>query len=343
VDNRHIDTDVIIVGGGPAGSAAAIGCATRGLRVMLFERDRFARERPGETLHPGAEPLLRQLGIADDLPSVVGARHKGIWIEWGGPRRFEAFGGDGDGPWSGLQVWRGALDALLLRRAQEAGAVVRQPCAVTGALLHDGAIGGVTTAAGPVTAAVVIDATGRTRWLGRALTVANTRRSPRLVARYGYATGCCPMRDDAPALVGDASGWTWTAMVRPHTYQWTRVCFGRSQLNPDWMPDELRGLTPVSRSRGADVTWRLATQVASPGWFMVGDAAALLDPTSSRGVLKAIMSGMMAAHLAAAVIGGKVPAAAAADAYGNWVAEWFAVDAARLAQFYQGLGVAGFG
>jgi flavin-dependent dehydrogenase len=306
----------------------------RGLRVALFERDRFSRERPGETLHPGVEPLFQQLGIADRLSSVVGARHQGIWIEWGGPRRFESFGGDPSSPWSGFQVWRTEFDALLLQRAREVGVAVHQPCAITGPLLRDGKLCGVTTGSGPVTASIVIDATGRTRWLGRALGVASPPRSPRLVARYGYAEGSCPARDDAPALIGDSSGWTWTAMVRPQTYQWTRVCFDRAQPDPDWMPEELRS---------AGVTWRLATPVAQPGWFMVGDAAALLDPTSSRGVLKAIMSGMMAAHLAAPVIAGTVPAEAAAEAYGNWVADWFALDATRLAQFYRGLGVAGFG
>jgi hypothetical protein len=55
-------------------------CATRGKRAVLIERDLFARERPGETLHPGVEPLLTQLGIAERLPGVVGARHDGIWI-----------------------------------------------------------------------------------------------------------------------------------------------------------------------------------------------------------------------------------------------------------------------
>jgi 2-polyprenyl-6-methoxyphenol hydroxylase-like FAD-dependent oxidoreductase len=74
----HIDADVAVVGGGPGGAATAIACATRGKRVVLIERDLFARERPGETLHPGVEPLLKQLGMADRLRSVVGARHDGI-------------------------------------------------------------------------------------------------------------------------------------------------------------------------------------------------------------------------------------------------------------------------
>ena len=132
MENRPVDADVLVVGGGPAGAAAAIACALRGHRVLLCEREPGGRERPGETLHPGVEPLLAQLGVADRWASVVGARHSGIWIEWGGPRRFEAFGGDASGPWSGFQVWRADFDALLLARAGEAGVDVRQPCAVTG-------------------------------------------------------------------------------------------------------------------------------------------------------------------------------------------------------------------
>ena len=127
-----LDADVVVVGGGPAGTAAAIACATRGLRVVLCERAPSGRDRPGETLHPGIEPLFAQLGIADRLSPIIGARHTGIWIEWGGPRRFEPFGADAAGPWQGIQVWRADLDRLLLTRAQELGVGVRQPLAVTG-------------------------------------------------------------------------------------------------------------------------------------------------------------------------------------------------------------------
>ncbi len=339
---RHHDTDVAVVGGGPAGSAAAIACAERGLRVVLFERDSFARERPGETLHPGIEPLLAQLGVADRMAPVTGARHTGIWIEWGGPRRFEAFGSDDSGPWTGFQAWRADFDALLLERAREAGVDVRQPSAVTGTIDGPGGLAGVTTAEGPVPARIVVDATGRSRWFGRALGIASAPRSPPFFASYGYAEGACPARNDAPLLVGDAAGWTWTALVRPDTYQWTRLAFDGTQQARDWMPDEFRGLKPLGPSRGADVTWRIADTVAGPGWFMVGDAAAILDPTSSHGVLRAIVSGMTAGHLIAAVLHDAVPAAETAVAYHDWFAGWFNTDAARLSQFYRDLKVPGF-
>lgn len=342
MDQGRLDADVVVVGGGPAGSAAAIACASRGLRVLLLERDAFARDRPGETLHPGVEPLLAQLGVAGKLERVTGARHEGIWIEWGGPRRFEPYGADPDGPWSGFQVSRSAFDDLLLGRARALGAEIRQPCTVVAPLVGEENVQGVLTSDGPVVARVVVDATGRSRWLGRALGVESPARSPRLIARYGYVEGACPARDAAPALVGDREGWTWTARVGHRKYQWTRLDFGR-RPDADWLPDEFRGLTPLVRSRGADVTWRMADQVARPGWFMVGDAAALLDPTSSHGVLKALMTGMMAGHLIAGVLHGKAPAAEAAQAYHAWIAGWYEADIRKLREFYGLLGGAPFG
>lgn len=339
MEARPVDADVLIAGGGPAGSAAAIVCAERGLRVVLCERDAFTRERPGETLHPGVEPLLAQLGVAERLADVVGGRHPGLWIEWSGPRRFETFGADSDGPWRGFQAWRADFDALLLTRARELGAEIRQPCAI-GVLREQDAVRSIVeTSRGPVAARLLIDATGRTRWLSRALGIASPPRSLPLHARYGYAEGACPSRDEAPLLVADEAGWTWTAMLRPGLYQWTRLAFDGTQADADWLPEEFRALEPRGASRGADVTWRLAERVAGPGWFVAGDAAALLDPASSHGVLRAIMSGMMAAHLADAVLHGKAPSDESAAVYQRWLAEWFEADAAALARFYSELGV----
>jgi flavin-dependent dehydrogenase len=337
MDARHFDADVAVVGAGPAGSAAAIACASRGLSVLLLERSAFAHERPGETLHPGVEPLFAQLGIAERLAEVTGARHEGVWIEWGSPRRFEPYGNDGRGPWNGLQVSRADFDALLVTRARELGAEIRRHCTVIAPLVKESKLHGVMTSEGPVVARMVVDASGRSRWLGRALGVESPARSPRLIVRYGYVEGDCPMRDAAPALVGDEKGWTWTARVHYRKYHWTRLEFGRLP-DADWLPDEFRELTPLARSRGADVTWRMASDVARPGWFMVGDAAAMLDPTSSRGVLKALMTSMMAGHLIASVLHGKAPADEAAQAYHAWVADGFEEDIRNLSAFYRMLG-----
>jgi flavin-dependent dehydrogenase len=308
----------------------------RGLRVVLYEREPGTRDRPGETLHPGVEPLLSQLGVGDRLASVTGIRHRGIWIEWGGPRRFEAFGVDAGNPWEGFQVWRADFDAMLLDRARELGVTVRAGCAALSPRMQDGVVSGVVGAEGEIAARIVVDATGAARWLGRALRIAARPRSPQFVARYGYVEGDCPARNDAPLLVGDPSGWTWTARVRPDVYQWTRVRFGKTDAGAG-PPPEFAGLTRLGPVRGADVTWRLAERTAGSGWFMVGDAAAVLDPTSSHGVLKGLMTGMMAGHLSAASLSGKAPPAEIAAAYHDWIARWFAADSSQLQAFYRKL------
>jgi flavin-dependent dehydrogenase len=347
VDAR-IDTDVAIIGGGPAGSATAITCAARGLRVHLFEHATFAGagfadDRPGETLHPGVEPVLAQLGVADDLDAVVGARHDGIWIDWGGVRRFQSFGSDANGPWRGFQVSRAAFDTMLLDRARALGATIVQPCRALGLRFEGERVTGILTEIGELSARFVVDATGRSHWVARRLQINQPARSPRLIARYGYARGSCPRRDAAPALVGDRNGWVWTARVGPSLYQWIRVTAIDERPDAAWLPDELGGLEPLGPSRGADVTWRIADRVTSSGWFMVGDAAAVLDPTSSHGVLKAMLSGIAAAHLIDGVIAGTLPPTSAAATYQSWLNGWFANDAAHLSAFYRDIGMRGFG
>ena len=337
----RLDTDVIIAGGGPAGAATAIACAQRGLRVCLFERAVFSGHRPGETLHPGIEPLLRQLGLADRFQATVGARHSGIWLSWGGRKQFQPYGTDQDSGWQGFQVSRTAFDQLLLDYAHEQGVEVCQPCGIDRVQLAQENEVRVLTGAGPFSARIIVDATGRASWLSRRLGIARHARSPRLIARYGYAAGSCYGRYELPELVGDSKGWIWTAMVQPGLYHWTYVAADGSRPHPSWVPVDLRGLTPVGPPKGADVTWRMASHPAHPAWFIVGDAACLLDPLSSKGVLRAMMSGIAAGDLIANVLNGHIPAKAAANMYQHWLSEWFAQEAMHLARFYQQLGIAG--
>lgn len=340
MEARHLHTDVLIVGGGPAGSAAAISCATRGLSVVVVERDAAAGEKPGDSLHPGIEPLLGQLGLPGGCGEAVGARHRGIWIRWAGPARFEPFGRDEAGPWLGYQVRRAAFDAMLLERARESGATVRRPCRARELVRERDGTWHAATTAGTVRCRIVIDASGGARWLERKRGLRATGRSPRLSARYGYARGSCPERDDAPWLESSPVGWLWTARVGEGLYGWVRVAVGAEPERRQ--PVIMTGLEPTGPARGADVSWRICDDSAGPGWFVAGDAAARLDPLSSHGILKALMSGMMAGHLSASILSGTAAAPDAEAHYRGWLAAGFATDAGTLAGHYGRLGLTGF-
>jgi 2-polyprenyl-6-methoxyphenol hydroxylase-like FAD-dependent oxidoreductase len=80
------ETDLVIVGGGPAGAAAAIAARSYALRVVVLERDVAPRIRPGEAAHPGIEPLLRRLGVMDAVQTADFLRYEGHWSPGAGSR-----------------------------------------------------------------------------------------------------------------------------------------------------------------------------------------------------------------------------------------------------------------
>jgi flavin-dependent dehydrogenase len=244
------------------------------------------------------------------------------------------FGRDEMGPWRGFQAPRVDLDGLLIRRAREVGARVLRPCSARGVLVEHGTLVGVQTSLGVVRARTTIDASGAQGWLARCLGLSLLRRSRPLVARYGYGRGTCPRLDHAPEITSDEDGWTWSARVRPMVYAWTRLDVRPRRRPGSWVPPDLCRLRPLGRPRGADVTWRVAAEPAGPGYLLAGDAAAVLDPASSHGVLKALMSGVAAAHAAASEHASTDRGGASAR-YAAWLCGWFENDAQNLARHYR--------
>ncbi|MGE0442649.1 MAG: NAD(P)/FAD-dependent oxidoreductase [Gemmatimonadales bacterium] len=334
---RTRGTDVVIVGGGPAGSAAAIAAARAGARVILLERHATPRDRPGETLHPGIEPLLRWLGADDLLAEATVARHEGHWVRGAGRRRFLRFGRDASGPWLGFQAWRRTFDAGLRRRAADLGVEVRTGTAVAGILRDGGRVLGVATEGGEeLPAAVTIDAAGGGHWIARQLGLGVTRLSPRLIATFGYTAPApaAPARrlPREPELSADAGGWTWIAPLGAKGWHWSRLALDGRRAERGWQPARLAGLTPVGPSRGADVTWRMVPAAGGPGWLAAGDAGAVLDPASSHGVLRALLSGAQAGVLAATA--GSTDARERFGAYDAWFRQGVTRDAETLRASY---------
>ena len=193
---------------------------------------------------------------------------------------------------------------------------------------------GVETTQGILRSAVVVDAAGGNHWGARHMGLSIQYHAPRLTAYYGYVAGNCPARDKAPAIAADEQGWTWTAKVRHQLYQWTRLSFVEPPPR-HWVPPEFAGLTIHQPMRGADVTWRRVSQPAGEGYFLVGDAAMVLDPTSSHGVLRALMSGMMAGNLIANGLEDNRIEQQAIEHYCEWIAQWFQHDVDKLRQLYR--------
>jgi flavin-dependent dehydrogenase len=303
------------------------------------ERDVFPRDRPGESLHPGVEALLGMLGVADAVAAAGFLRYRGHWVEWAGPRHFEPFGADAAGPWRGWQVWRADFDAILLERARALGVAVLQPRRALRPLFAAGRIAGLLTPAGSLQARWLVDAAGSRHWLARSLGLERQAASRRLLARYGYTMCAARHGTREPLLVGDSGGWTWTARVRSDMVAWTRLQLIARGTGRDAWPHSVRGCVQARADRGADVTWRQVSEPAGPGYFMVGDAASVLDPTASHGVLKALVSGISAGQHIVNVHTGVADESTALPRYAVFMREWFKRDVARMRALYDELGV----
>lgn len=170
------DFDVIVVGGGPAGSATAIRLADAGLDVLLVEKARFPRQKLcGEFISPECLEHFSELGVAGDI-KVAGSvdiaetvfytrRGKGVAV------KSEWFGQVGS---LALGLSRAEMDDVLLKRAREIGVAVIEETNAAGLIFDGDRVIGVRLKdkdgiEAPVTANLVIDATGRTRSLARRL------------------------------------------------------------------------------------------------------------------------------------------------------------------------------
>ena len=197
-----------IVGAGPAGCAAAIALARQGLSVALIEASEFPRHRPGESLHPGVDPIFETLGIAEAVEQADFLRYKGHRVIWGVEERVESFGEDARGKWQGYQAWRPTFDRILLNAARAAGAEVWQPCKVRKVIAEGEQVVGMVTDKGVVRSHHVLDASGQCQWLSRQLNISTTPYSPKLLARFGYVACDKTTEFLTPTIRGELDGWS---------------------------------------------------------------------------------------------------------------------------------------
>lgn len=332
--------DLIVIGGGPAGCAAAISATERGLSVLLLERLLAPRERPGESLHPGAEALFEQLGVAGTLRLANIHRHRGCHLQTAEGHSYRMFGADADGPWQGFQIRRDLLDNLLIDESRQRGARVMQ--GVAAQRIHrnqDGRPDGVTAGGSRYEGRWIVDASGDTSWLRRQLGVSVESHSPQLFAWYGYVDGWPPRCDGNPQLIVESEGWTWVAPLGEQQCAWVCLSIGADAARPTKPPALLASCAPIGPVRGKDVSWRILKQVSGRGFFVVGDAASVIDPASSHGVLTALTTGIMAAHSIAQIQNGILAETAGIALYHHWLRSAFKADVQILQSLYRELGI----
>ena len=313
------EADVIVLGAGPAGCAAAIRARQAGARVLMFDVNSRPKVSPGETLHPGIEPLLKQLGVLDQVLRAGFQRHRGIWLEDGGPRHFLPYGEDTDGRWLGFQADRRTFHRILQQAAVAAQAkLIRDSCPE--AVLVDGnRVTGVAINGNHFRAAWTVDATGRSAWLARKLELPVRVCSPPLGARFGWRNEEPADVDGQPSFAFRDDGWDWQAPLGDNRTAWVELRIGESG-----------GRRPA----GLDLTWQFRPECAGPGFFLLGDAGATLDPSASHGVLRALMSGILFGHLVEGCRGKGVAETLVLEAYRAWLCAQFEHDERRLRQHY---------
>jgi menaquinone-9 beta-reductase len=299
--------EVIVVGGGPAGAVTAALLAAGGTDVLVLDRAVFPREKAcAEFLSPGAVEALERHGVLAEA-AVRGAWQEGMRIVT--PRAaFALRYRDGR---RGLGVPRPVLDALLLARAREAGARVRERAHVAGALVERGAVAGVRLRDGQVVRArFVVAADGLRSPVARSLGLERKARWPRrlgLVARVrGAPVGPLGvMAVGAGGYCGLASvggGETSVGMaLAPGTRRPGESATALFERTLGALPAarELVGAAPrVTPIRGIDPLARRVARVSGPGYLLVGDAAGFTDPFTGEGVFRAIRGGELAAAAA---------------------------------------------
>jgi len=337
-------TQILVLGGGPAGSTAATLLAREGFRVTLLEREHFPREHIGESLLPSILTMLDLLGVREKFEAHGFIKKYGGYFEWGADE-WEIVFGDPDEADSGygFQVVRSEFDQILLEHSRSEGVDVREGVKANEVLYWDGRPCAVRWTQqgerrkGEIAFDYLIDASGRaglmaTHYLDNRLLNEGFRN----IAIYSYWSGTKPPEHgpQGSVLVGSIEdGWIWGiplhdgtlsvgAVMHTSAFKHKRAALGsveavyadvvgRAPLIANLLASGRR-VRPIRVEQ--DFSY-VCERPAGPGFFLAGDAACFLDPLLSTGVHLATFSGLLAAAGTASILRGEMDETAVADYY----------------------------
>jgi flavin-dependent dehydrogenase len=304
----RLGAEICVLGGGPAGAAAALKLTRLGHEVLVVERERFPRPHVGESLAPGIWRQLDLLGLAETVRGGGFLPASLALVRWAGSTEAVP------SPTPGLLVDRGRFDEILLAAAREAGARVLQPArALRPRRTASGWVVPVIGERGvlEVEARWLVDATGRASRLG-GRPVRTTPSTVALHASWRRPPGAWlePRVEAAP------DAWLWGAPLPDGTFSamvfldaeryrgWRRSGKSRESLYLEALGRsvllrELPAAKPPERVQACDATCRHDPEPIGEGFIKLGEAAFAIDPLSSSGVqvaLRTAWSGSIAAH-----------------------------------------------
>jgi flavin-dependent halogenase len=318
--------DVIVVGGGPAGSTAAAYLSARGYRTILLERGPFPRHRIGESLLPSMMPIIEDFELVEECRRAGFVEKTGATFIWGKTRE----------PWDirfadtpflpagfAFHVERSVFDQILLDCAQRRGAEIQLDAKVVNVVQENGRVCGVTYergVGGPLAtlrAKFVVDASGSASVIGRRVTQRRYDDQMRQIALYSYfknIRGASDFRRNHIIIESVPQGWFWfipmnserlgevsLGLVTGREFQQEIQKKGTEAFYLDALAaaPHIRELLGPSAIRLKEMhgvrDWAYTCeQTAGPGYYLAGDAAAFLDPLLSTGVSLAMLAGYSA-------------------------------------------------
>ena len=310
------DCDVVVIGGGPAGSTAAAMLARMGHKVIALEKDRHPRFHIGESLLPMNLPLFERLGVLEKVREI-GVFKPGADFEANNERGYNTYAfarALGNSPPHAYQVWRQDFDKMLYDHARECGADAREGHEVrqvTQQSSRDSLIdvGTDTGETYRIRARYVMDASGRDAFLSSKKKLKRKNDEHQSAAIFGHFRGAERRPgDDAGniSIYRFEHGWMWMIPLPDGVMSIGAVCRPaylkqRKGRKVEFLLETLRMNAElwqrVERAELIDNEVRVtgnysydSTCMGGRGWVLIGDAFAFLDPVFSSGVYLA-MSG----------------------------------------------------
>jgi flavin-dependent dehydrogenase len=344
VNNQNANAfDVLVIGSGPAGTAAASICRKEGLRVMVVtqaaepDEEASISPRPLESIHPGVTSLLQKIDAQGVEHLSAQANYNGI-IASG---IYTPLGSDEHGIWQGLHINRHLFNAQLLQRTSEHDVPIRFNETVEEFIKDGDRIVGIKTKSGDLYATCIIDASGKKAIAGKMLNFHRKFFSPPLLCWTGISGGITSFPFDAQVahfIPGDDE-WTWLAPQPPDRCAWTRLSMkGDKSMSP---PEQLKDYPVLGEVHADNMRWRMFQPVCSEGIVLCGDAAGILDPAAGQGIFNALRSGIMAANSVISCIQQPTYEAFHLARYNSWFEEQFETKVNQLREYYLQHGLRG--